>query len=189
MMHFAHSLRREQRSGSRSPFPSTHLLSHTTFSFFPPTLTLTLTPNPNPYPRPSSGHCLPSSWPLLRQQNTVQPFTPYLPDPPVFAADETFRSFVLTKALNGEQATLRSPSFAEKRQRARQQLLDMLTEEAQTKSAQPRRSRSGTTRRETAHTAKRLAGTLSLRRSKSTEDEVCPAPRSFAILFRRVADA
>uniref|UniRef100_A0A8D0LCX8 GTPase activating Rap/RanGAP domain like 3 n=1 Tax=Sphenodon punctatus TaxID=8508 RepID=A0A8D0LCX8_SPHPU len=53
---------------------------------------------------------------------SVPLFGPPLPSPPVFTDHQEFRDFLLVKLINGEKATLETPTFAQKRQRT----LDML---------------------------------------------------------------
>ncbi|XP_043913822.1 GTPase-activating Rap/Ran-GAP domain-like protein 3 [Protopterus annectens] len=55
-------------------------------------------------------------------EESVPLFGPPLPSPPVFTDHEEFRDFLLVKLINGEKATLETPTFAQKRQRT----LDML---------------------------------------------------------------
>ncbi|TNN68121.1 GTPase-activating Rap/Ran-GAP domain-like protein 3 [Liparis tanakae] len=55
-------------------------------------------------------------------EESVPLFGPPLPPPPVFTDHQEFRDFLLVKLINGEKATLDTPTFAQKRQRT----LDML---------------------------------------------------------------
>ncbi|XP_064873374.1 GTPase-activating Rap/Ran-GAP domain-like protein 3 isoform X3 [Oncorhynchus nerka] len=55
-------------------------------------------------------------------EESVPLFGPPLPPPPVFTDHQEFRDFLLVKLINGEKATLETPTFAQKRQRT----LDML---------------------------------------------------------------
>ncbi|XP_025019147.1 GTPase-activating Rap/Ran-GAP domain-like protein 3 isoform X3 [Python bivittatus] len=55
-------------------------------------------------------------------EERVPLFGPPLPSPPVFTDHQEFRDFLLVKLINGEKATLETPTFAQKRQRT----LDML---------------------------------------------------------------
>ncbi|XP_062334703.1 GTPase-activating Rap/Ran-GAP domain-like protein 3 isoform X2 [Osmerus eperlanus] len=55
-------------------------------------------------------------------EESVPLFGPPLPSPPVFTDHQEFRDFLLVKLINGEKATLDTPTFAQKRQRT----LDML---------------------------------------------------------------
>ncbi|XP_037121513.1 GTPase-activating Rap/Ran-GAP domain-like protein 3 isoform X3 [Syngnathus acus] len=55
-------------------------------------------------------------------EESVPLFGPPLPSPPVFTDHHEFRDFLLVKLINGEKATLETPTFAQKRQRT----LDML---------------------------------------------------------------
>ncbi|XP_029468928.1 GTPase-activating Rap/Ran-GAP domain-like protein 3 isoform X1 [Rhinatrema bivittatum] len=55
-------------------------------------------------------------------EESVPLFGPPLPSPPMFTDHQEFRDFVLVKLINGEKATLETPTFAQKRQRT----LDML---------------------------------------------------------------
>nr|XP_014349468.1 PREDICTED: GTPase-activating Rap/Ran-GAP domain-like protein 3 [Latimeria chalumnae] len=55
-------------------------------------------------------------------EESVPLFGPPLPSPPVFTDHHEFRDFMLVKLINGEKATLETPTFAQKRQRT----LDML---------------------------------------------------------------
>lgn len=55
-------------------------------------------------------------------EESVPLFGPPLPTPPVFTDHHEFRDFVLVKLINGEKATLETPTFSQKRQRT----LDML---------------------------------------------------------------
>ncbi|XP_059406561.1 GTPase-activating Rap/Ran-GAP domain-like protein 3 isoform X5 [Carassius carassius] len=55
-------------------------------------------------------------------EESVPLFGPPLPSPPVFTHHQEFRDFLLVKLINGEKATLETPTFAQKRQRT----LDML---------------------------------------------------------------
>uniref|UniRef100_A0A8C1N0D6 GTPase-activating Rap/Ran-GAP domain-like protein 3 n=1 Tax=Cyprinus carpio TaxID=7962 RepID=A0A8C1N0D6_CYPCA len=55
-------------------------------------------------------------------EESVPLFGPPLPTPPVFTDHQEFRDFLLVKLINGEKATLETPTFAQKRQRT----LDML---------------------------------------------------------------
>ncbi|XP_078475206.1 GTPase-activating Rap/Ran-GAP domain-like protein 3 [Lampetra planeri] len=55
-------------------------------------------------------------------EESVPLFGPPLPTPPVFTDHHEFRDFLLVKLINGEKATLETPTFAQKRQRT----LDML---------------------------------------------------------------
>ncbi|KAM6399832.1 GTPase-activating Rap/Ran-GAP domain-like protein 3 isoform 3-T3 [Rhynochetos jubatus] len=55
-------------------------------------------------------------------EESVPLFGPPLPSPPVFTNHQEFRDFVLVKLINGEKATLETPTFSQKRQRT----LDML---------------------------------------------------------------
>ncbi|KAM8933577.1 GTPase-activating Rap/Ran-GAP domain-like protein 3 isoform 2-T2 [Pelodytes ibericus] len=55
-------------------------------------------------------------------EESVPLFGPPLPSPPVFTDHQEFRDFILVKLINGEKATLETPTFAQKRQRT----LDML---------------------------------------------------------------
>ncbi|XP_072310675.1 GTPase-activating Rap/Ran-GAP domain-like protein 3 isoform X4 [Eucyclogobius newberryi] len=55
-------------------------------------------------------------------EESVPLFGPPLPPPPVFTDHHEFRDFLLVKLINGEKATLETPTFAQKRQRT----LDML---------------------------------------------------------------
>ncbi|XP_038637538.1 GTPase-activating Rap/Ran-GAP domain-like protein 3 isoform X6 [Scyliorhinus canicula] len=58
----------------------------------------------------------------IYSEESVPLFGPPLPSPPVFTDHHEFRDFVLVKLINGEKATLETPTFAQKRQRT----LDML---------------------------------------------------------------
>ncbi|KAJ2946596.1 hypothetical protein O0L34_g12652 [Tuta absoluta] len=49
--------------------------------------------------------------------DTVPPFGPSLPCPPVFNDPQLFREFLLVKLMNGEKAAFQTPTFALKRQR------------------------------------------------------------------------
>ncbi|XP_051022189.1 GTPase-activating Rap/Ran-GAP domain-like protein 3 isoform X3 [Acomys russatus] len=55
-------------------------------------------------------------------EESVPLFGPSLPSPPVFTDHQEFRDFLLVKLINGEKATLETPTFAQKRRRT----LDML---------------------------------------------------------------
>ncbi|XP_078812356.1 GTPase-activating Rap/Ran-GAP domain-like protein 3 isoform X11 [Oryzias latipes] len=55
-------------------------------------------------------------------EESVPLFGPPLPSQPVFTDHQEFRDFLLVKLINGEKATLETPTFAQKRQRT----LDML---------------------------------------------------------------
>nr|XP_045003997.1 GTPase-activating Rap/Ran-GAP domain-like protein 3 isoform X3 [Jaculus jaculus] len=55
-------------------------------------------------------------------EESVPLFGPPLPTPPVFTDHQEFRDFLLVKLINGEKATLETPTFAQKRRRT----LDML---------------------------------------------------------------
>uniref|UniRef100_UPI00358E1862 GTPase-activating Rap/Ran-GAP domain-like protein 3 n=1 Tax=Myxine glutinosa TaxID=7769 RepID=UPI00358E1862 len=55
-------------------------------------------------------------------EESVPLFGPPLPTPPIFTDHAEFRDFLLVKLINGEKATLETPTFAQKRQRT----LDML---------------------------------------------------------------
>nr|XP_047906961.1 GTPase-activating Rap/Ran-GAP domain-like protein 3 isoform X14 [Anser cygnoides] len=55
-------------------------------------------------------------------EESVPLFGPPLPSPPVFTNHQEFRDFLLVKLINGEKATLETPTFSQKRQRT----LDML---------------------------------------------------------------
>ncbi|XP_076014830.1 GTPase-activating Rap/Ran-GAP domain-like protein 3 isoform X2 [Genypterus blacodes] len=55
-------------------------------------------------------------------EESVPLFGPPLPSPPVFTDHHEFRDFLLVKLINGEKATLETPTFSQKRQRT----LDML---------------------------------------------------------------
>ncbi|XP_013862050.1 GTPase-activating Rap/Ran-GAP domain-like protein 3 isoform X2 [Austrofundulus limnaeus] len=55
-------------------------------------------------------------------EESVPLFGPPLPIPSVFTDHQEFRDFLLVKLINGEKATLETPTFAQKRQRT----LDML---------------------------------------------------------------
>ncbi|XP_035040693.1 GTPase-activating Rap/Ran-GAP domain-like protein 3 isoform X3 [Hippoglossus stenolepis] len=55
-------------------------------------------------------------------EESVPLFGPPLPSPSVFTDHQEFRDFLLVKLINGEKATLETPTFAQKRQRT----LDML---------------------------------------------------------------
>ncbi|XP_069729542.1 GTPase-activating Rap/Ran-GAP domain-like protein 3 isoform X1 [Phaenicophaeus curvirostris] len=55
-------------------------------------------------------------------EESVPLFGPPLPSPPVFTNHQEFRDFVLVKLINGEKATLETPTFSQKRQRT----IDML---------------------------------------------------------------
>ncbi|XP_019584162.2 GTPase-activating Rap/Ran-GAP domain-like protein 3 isoform X4 [Rhinolophus sinicus] len=55
-------------------------------------------------------------------EESVPLFGPPLPSPPVFPDHQEFRDFLLVKLINGEKATLETPTFAQKRRRT----LDML---------------------------------------------------------------
>ncbi|XP_028828553.1 GTPase-activating Rap/Ran-GAP domain-like protein 3 isoform X3 [Denticeps clupeoides] len=55
-------------------------------------------------------------------EESVPLFGPPLPSPPVFTDHQEFRDFLLVKLINGEKATLETPTFSQKRQRT----LDML---------------------------------------------------------------
>jgi len=61
----------------------------------------------------------------LGYKPTVPPFTPFLPDPPVFKKGPKFRNILLTKLINGERACLSMASdFSDKMTRTRTQLLE-----------------------------------------------------------------
>nr|XP_032529966.1 GTPase-activating Rap/Ran-GAP domain-like protein 3 isoform X3 [Danaus plexippus plexippus] len=49
--------------------------------------------------------------------DTVPPFGPSLPCPPIFNDPQLFREFLLVKLMNGEKAAFQTPTFALKRQR------------------------------------------------------------------------
>ncbi|XP_052737111.1 GTPase-activating Rap/Ran-GAP domain-like protein 3 isoform X2 [Bicyclus anynana] len=49
--------------------------------------------------------------------DTVPPFGPSLPCPPIFSDPQLFREFLLVKLMNGEKAAFQTPTFALKRQR------------------------------------------------------------------------
>ncbi|TRY59572.1 hypothetical protein DNTS_012253 [Danionella cerebrum] len=55
-------------------------------------------------------------------EESVPLFGPPLPSPPLFTDHQEFRDLLLVKLINGEKATLETPTFAQKRQRT----LDML---------------------------------------------------------------
>uniref|UniRef100_A0A8C3CUC4 GTPase activating Rap/RanGAP domain like 3 n=1 Tax=Cairina moschata TaxID=8855 RepID=A0A8C3CUC4_CAIMO len=61
-------------------------------------------------------------WLKIFSEESVPLFGPPLPSPPVFTNHQEFRDFVLVKLINGEKATLETPTFSQKRQRT----LDML---------------------------------------------------------------
>jgi len=53
----------------------------------------------------------------------VRPCKPFLPYPPVFEANDTFRRWLLTKMINSELASLHSPEFLSVLRRTRRDLL------------------------------------------------------------------
>lgn len=53
----------------------------------------------------------------------VPPFSPDIPEPPIFGKDAVSRDFFLHKIVNGERASYKSPSFAPKISRTRSVLL------------------------------------------------------------------
>ncbi|NXC18777.1 GARL3 protein, partial [Corythaeola cristata] len=69
----------------------------------------------------SSGICFFNRLKIFSEES-VPLFGPPLPSPPVFTNHQEFRDFVLVKLINGEKATLETPTFSQKRQRT----LDML---------------------------------------------------------------
>eukprot|EP01122_Echinamoeba_exundans_P008326 TRINITY_DN2748_c0_g1_i10.p1 TRINITY_DN2748_c0_g1~~TRINITY_DN2748_c0_g1_i10.p1 ORF type:complete len:708 (-),score=79.82 TRINITY_DN2748_c0_g1_i10:1611-3734(-) len=64
----------------------------------------------------------------VASKDGVPAFTPHLPDPALFEAGPKFRDILLCKLINGERASLRAPSFAEKIGRTRYVLLKDLEE-------------------------------------------------------------
>ncbi|KAG8512798.1 LOW QUALITY PROTEIN: GTPase-activating Rap/Ran-GAP domain-like protein 3, partial [Galemys pyrenaicus] len=75
--------------------------------------------------RPGAQPCVPLPCPLelkIFSEESVPLFGPPLPSPPVFTDHQEFRDFLLVKLINGEKATLETPTFAQKRRRT----LDML---------------------------------------------------------------
>ncbi|XP_037029821.1 GTPase-activating Rap/Ran-GAP domain-like protein 3 isoform X2 [Bradysia coprophila] len=60
---------------------------------------------------------------------TVPPFGPTLPNPPVFQNDAALREFLLVKLINGEKATFQTPTFSRKRERTLEMLIKDLYEE------------------------------------------------------------
>eukprot|EP00795_Rhopilema_esculentum_P016927 gene16927-8416_t len=60
----------------------------------------------------------------------VLPFGPPLPTSGCFNEDEDFKNWLMTKIVNGERASYRSPKFAAMQERTRRQMLDeLITEE------------------------------------------------------------
>ncbi|KAJ1560856.1 hypothetical protein HK096_006954, partial [Nowakowskiella sp. JEL0078] len=57
-------------------------------------------------------------------KNGVPPFTPEIPESSVISGDAVSRDFFLHKAVNGERASYKAPSFATKISRTRQVLLN-----------------------------------------------------------------
>lgn len=60
----------------------------------------------------------------------VQPFRPYLPSPPEMDADETMRTWLFMKIINGERAAFQAKTFLTKTSTARKTLLDKMAKEA-----------------------------------------------------------
>ncbi|KAI9199796.1 uncharacterized protein BJ171DRAFT_462005 [Polychytrium aggregatum] len=62
----------------------------------------------------------------LAPKNGVPPFSPEMPEPPIFFKDAVSRDFFFHKLINGERACYKAPSFAPKISRTRQVLLTEL---------------------------------------------------------------
>jgi len=56
------------------------------------------------------------------------PWSPFLPDPPIFRKDDSFREWLLTKLINAERACMHTPGFVNKFQRTRKMLFTDLLE-------------------------------------------------------------
>jgi len=70
---------------------------------------------------------------------TVPTFAPFLPDPPIFAKNDKFREYLLSKIINGEQSTLSTAkSFKTNLKKVRRELLVDLVNKAE-KGQAPRK--------------------------------------------------
>lgn len=60
----------------------------------------------------------------------VKPFPPYLPDPPLFPINESFRTYFLTKLINAERATINAArtTFNQMMDTTREALLQQITD-------------------------------------------------------------
>jgi hypothetical protein len=56
----------------------------------------------------------------------IAPYGPFLPDPPLFARNADFATFLLAKCLNAEQSAKRSPAFAASLQNVRRTFLETI---------------------------------------------------------------
>lgn len=63
------------------------------------------------------------------QKDGVPPFSPNLPDPPVFEANEDFRKMMLTKIINAENASYKAPAFISKMKHTRKVLFSHIIKE------------------------------------------------------------
>jgi peroxiredoxin len=59
----------------------------------------------------------------IANKQDVPPYSPFLPDPPVFEHTATFSDFLLSKLINAERASMYAPPFKEKTERTRQTLI------------------------------------------------------------------
>lgn len=59
----------------------------------------------------------------MARKRGVPKFEPQIPSPSTFESDESFRSFLLTKLINGENASMHAPAFKSKIERTRSGLL------------------------------------------------------------------
>ncbi|XP_065647136.1 GTPase-activating Rap/Ran-GAP domain-like protein 3 isoform X2 [Hydra vulgaris] len=67
-----------------------------------------------------------SYWISVLSEENVPVFGPPLPVPPYFDNPQEFRSFLITKLMNGEKAAYSSPVFSNKRQRTLESLINSL---------------------------------------------------------------
>eukprot|EP00324_Dicrateria_rotunda_P005126 CAMPEP_0206169600 /NCGR_PEP_ID=MMETSP1474-20131121/36223_1 /ASSEMBLY_ACC=CAM_ASM_001110 /TAXON_ID=97495 /ORGANISM="Imantonia sp., Strain RCC918" /LENGTH=539 /DNA_ID=CAMNT_0053575749 /DNA_START=20 /DNA_END=1636 /DNA_ORIENTATION=+ len=52
-------------------------------------------------------------------KDTISPFPPYLPDPPIFKKNKALRNYIISKLINGERRNYQSEDFARRLVRAR----------------------------------------------------------------------
>eukprot|EP00005_Dracoamoeba_jomungandri_P003763 CAMPEP_0174254862 /NCGR_PEP_ID=MMETSP0439-20130205/4207_1 /TAXON_ID=0 /ORGANISM="Stereomyxa ramosa, Strain Chinc5" /LENGTH=1465 /DNA_ID=CAMNT_0015336739 /DNA_START=50 /DNA_END=4447 /DNA_ORIENTATION=+ len=62
------------------------------------------------------------------QKESVPPFPPAIPYPPVFNSDNVFREFLLTKLINAENACYKAPVFKSKMKKTREFMLNDMIE-------------------------------------------------------------
>jgi hypothetical protein len=68
---------------------------------------------------------------VIANKTGVDPYPPFLPDPPIFDKDDYFRDFLLVKLINAERASMHGPEFKPKLMRTARETLEEVSKQFQ----------------------------------------------------------